>query len=117
MGLMLDLATAPARAALALLNALPGEDSPHLVKLRDAINGAVARPPLGSQLSPAAVAGGGASSTSNSRSLGITYSPQITVGAGGDAAGVRQAVRAGSDDLVERLQRAEEQERRLSYAQ
>jgi hypothetical protein len=128
---VLNLMSTPLRVGVALLNALPGGDSPHLVELRNKINGALAQGAGGfamtdttggvPQVDPkplgAALAGGGkapSQTTTHTQSLALTYSPQIAV-SGGEAAGMQAGLKAAEESLLEKLSAALEQQKRLAY--
>lgn len=128
---VLNLLSTPLRVGVALANALPGQDSPHLVELRDRVNSALAQGGGGFRMDMSgggiptvetagigqALAGspGQSSSTTNTQSLALTYSPQIAVSGEGGTAGMLAALKQGQDDLLKKMQAALEQQRRLSY--
>jgi hypothetical protein len=128
---VLNLLSTPLRVGVALANALPGQDSPHLVELRDKVNAALAQGGGGLRMDMAgggiptvetaglgqALAGspGQSSSTTNTQSLALTYSPQIAVSGGGGTAGMQAALKTAQDDLLKKMQAALEQQKRLSY--
>ena len=64
------------------------------------------------QVTPTAAAAGGRGGSM----ISLSFAPQITVQASGDAkAQVMAALRSGADDLLDRLREAQDQERRLAY--
>jgi len=120
-----ELLTAPLRLGLQLASMIPAGAAPHLAELvgkmqggLDATTSAVEGP-----TTPLAAASAGLASASTSReqarqsssTLSVSYAPQISVAGNANRADIDAAVRAGNDDLLERLKAAQERERALSY--
>lgn len=125
----LDLIAAPLRAGLQLASLIPAGAAPHLAELvgraQAGLDSGISAvgPQATAQGPPQTLAGASAGLASASREqarqvsapLSVAYSPQITVQGNASRQEIQDAVRAGNDDLLDRLKAAQEQQRRLAY--
>ena len=124
---IIGILAAPLRLGLALASLVPAEMAPHLAELTSTVGGGLDRgiaavegggpKPLGE--SSAALAGAMRQREQGrqvSAPLSVDYRPQITLsGSEANKGGVADAIKKGNDDLLERLQAAQEQQQRLAY--
>ena len=122
----LEILAAPLRVGLALASMAPTAAAPHLAELTTKLSGSLDRGvaavegPRPKPLAQSSAALSGAMATreqgrQNSTALSVAYSPQITVQGDASRADIAAAVKAGADDLLERLQAAQEKQDRLAY--
>jgi hypothetical protein len=132
---MLNLLALPLRIGMALLNVLPGQDSPNLVKVRNTLNAAAqagagavgmavntsgvlptleTRQPLGAPLAGVAAQGRGTTQVNSPINLG-----GLTLNVNGgdpDAVGkIKQASDQAAESFAKQLQAFQEQQQRLAY--